>query len=62
MQTTGSNPKAMSGKGPAKAKPTTRKPMAKDKVIKGSNKHSGAGYSEDDGGSAPAKKPAKKKK
>ena len=62
MQTTGSNPKAMSGKGPAKAKPTTRKPMTKDKVIKGSNKNSGAGYSEDDGGSVTKSMPKKKSK
>ena len=39
---------------PTKSKPTSR-------VIKGSGKNSGAGYSEDDGGSAPMKKaPAKK--
>lgn len=58
---TGSNPKAMSGKGPTKAKAATRKPA---KVIKGSSKNSGAGYSEDDGGSVTkvAKKPMKKKK
>ena len=58
LMNTGSNPKAMAGKskGPSKSKPTSR-------VIKGSNKNSGAGYSEDDGGSvtkAPAKKKSKK--
>ena len=61
MINTGSNPKAMAGKGPSKGKAATRKPA---KVIKGSNKNSGAGYSEDDGGSVTkaVKKPAKKKK
>jgi len=33
MHTTGSNPKAMSGKGPSKSKATTRKPMAKGKTV-----------------------------
>ena len=55
---TSSNPKAISGKKPT---PTKSKPTSK--VIKGSNKNSGAGYSEDDGGSAPvAKKKAPVKK
>lgn len=58
MQTTGSNPKAMSGKAPSKSKATTRKPA---KIIKGSNKNSGAGYSEDDGGSVTKAMPKKKK-
>ena len=51
---TGSMPKTKQG--PSKSKPTSR-------TIKGSNKNSGAGYSEDDGGSVTkaVKKPAKKK-
>jgi hypothetical protein len=42
--------------------PMKKPAPAKSKVIKGSAKNSGAGYSEDDGGSAPAmKKPMDKK-
>jgi hypothetical protein len=41
--------------------PMKKPTPTKSKVIKGSGKNSGAGYSEDDGGSAPMKKaPAKK--